>query len=525
MLSKPSTPPSDPSLASSAPAAVAPPGHRLDLHQIGVWLLAIALPIAMLLVRWQLPVAFGVRPLLILFMPAIILPALLGGLLPGVVATLIAGFCTAFFLIPPQNSLAIAAGHDLFQWGMLVGSGIMVSLMAERLHRARLSLGQMNTNLDQRLQHNSAAFEQATHTVEAIVEFAPDAMVITDAEGRILMVNSQVETAFGFSRDALVGQAIETLIPERFRTHHDQYRTSYVQAPVARAMGQGRKLFARRQDGSEFPVSIALNTLDTQEGRWVICVIRDVTETYRTAVALQEALAQTAESNRALQFTNRELESFSYSVSHDLRAPLRSVDGFSNILLKNYADKLDQQGRDFLQRMRTASQRMSQLIDDMLVLSRISRAELAKERIDLSALAQTAADQLRESFPEHAIEVVIQPGIEAEADPRLVRIVLDNLLGNAWKFTGKTPNARVEFGGAMRDGHLECFVRDNGAGFDMAYANKLFGAFQRLHSANEFPGSGIGLATVMRVIHKHGGEVRAEGVVGQGATFWFTLAP
>ena len=350
-------------------------------------------------------------------------------------------------------------------------------------------------------------------------------MIIIDAEGRIVMVNSQVEAAFGFNRDALIGQPVETLIPERFRGHHDQYRNAYVQAPVARAMGEGRKLFARRQDGSEFPVSIALNALDTQEGRWVICVIRDVTETYRNATALQDALAQAAESNRALQLSNRELESFSYSVSHDLRAPLRSVDGFSNILLKNYADRLDEQGCNFLQRMRAASQRMSQLIDDMLVLSRISRAELNKERIDLSALVETAVAQLRESFPEHTIEAVIQPGVTVEADRRLVRIVLDNLLGNTWKFTGKTPDARVEFGGEMRNGHMECFVRDNGAGFDMAYADKLFGAFQRLHSANEFPGSGIGLATVMRVIHKHGGEVRAEGAVGQGATFWFTLQP
>ncbi len=522
MLPNHSQPPSDPPTAQSV-ATIA--GHWLNPRRIGVYSLAILLPFLALFIRWQLPVEFGARPLLILFMPAIILPALLGGILPGLIATLVAAFCTAFFLIPPQYSLAIGASHDLFQWGMLIGSGIMVSIMAEHLHRAKQSLDQLNASLDNRLQTHNAAFERAAHTVEAIVEFAPDAMIIIDAEGRIVMVNSQVEAAFGFNRDALIGQPVETLIPERFRGHHDQYRNAYVQAPVARAMGEGRKLFARRQDGSEFPVSIALNALDTQEGRWVICVIRDVTETYRNATALQDALAQAAESNRALQLSNRELESFSYSVSHDLRAPLRSVDGFSNILLKNYADRLDEQGCNFLQRMRAASQRMSQLIDDMLVLSRISRAELNKERIDLSALVETAVAQLRESFPEHTIEAVIQPGVTVEADRRLVRIVLDNLLGNTWKFTGKTPDARVEFGGEMRNGHMECFVRDNGAGFDMAYADKLFGAFQRLHSANEFPGSGIGLATVMRVIHKHGGEVRAEGAVGQGATFWFTLQP
>lgn len=245
----------------------------------------------------------------------------------------------------------------------------------------------------------------------------------------------------------------------------------------------------------------------------------------RLADELQSALRCAAESNQALQVTNKELESFSYSLSHDLRAPLRSVDGFSQILLSGYGERLDDQGRDLLQRMRAAAQRMSQLIDDMLLLSRISRAELRRERVDLSALAEAAVEQLREAFPERQVEVVIEPGIQTEADSNLARILLDNLLGNAWKFTGQTAAARVAFGAEHRDGQLECFVRDNGAGFDMAYADKLFGAFQRLHSTAEFPGSGIGLATVMRVVHKHGGQVRAEGAVGQGATFWFSLQP
>lgn len=239
--------------------------------------------------------------------------------------------------------------------------------------------------------------------------------------------------------------------------------------------------------------------------------------------SLQRALEQAALSNRALEISNRELESFSYSVSHDLRAPLRSIDGFGNILLKRQADRLDEEGQDLLRRMRAAAQRMGQLIDDMLVLSRISRSELSLEFFSLSELAADVVSHLRESFPDRDVTVVIEPGLCVKADPRLVRIVLDNLLGNAWKFTGRTSDARVEFGCVSRFDTDEYFIRDNGAGFDMAYADKLFGAFQRLHSTSEFPGTGIGLATVARVIHKHGGQVRAEGKVGEGASFWFTL--
>lgn len=367
------------------------------------------------------------------------------------------------------------------------------------------------------------ALAQREQDFRILLEAAPDAMIVTDAEGRIIMANAQVEESFGRPRAGLVGQSIEVLLPDRFHASHRSQRAGYIANPVPRAMGEGRELFGCRGDGSEFPVSVALNAFDGQEGKRVICVVRDVTEAHRTGLALRQALAQSADGNRALQAANRELESFSYSVSHDLRAPLRAVDGFSNILLKSYAEKLDEDGRDLLLRMRAAAQRMGQLIDDMLVLSRITRSELALQTVDLSALVAEAVAHLQESFPERRIQVTIQPGVKARADPRLIRIVLDNLLGNAWKFTGKTPEARVEFGCEELDGHREYFIRDNGAGFDMAYADKLFGAFQRLHSASDFPGSGIGLATVVRIIHRHGGDVRAEGEVGQGAAFWFSL--
>jgi PAS domain S-box-containing protein len=239
---------------------------------------------------------------------------------------------------------------------------------------------------------------------------------------------------------------------------------------------------------------------------------------------LNEHLEQRVEQRTAqLKAINEELESFSYSVSHDLRAPLRSINGFSQALLEDYEDKLDEEGRDCLGRVKAASEHMARLIDDLLDLSHMTRSEMSNERVDLSALTRSFAKELKQSDPEREVEFVVEDGIVAEGDQRLLRVVLENLLRNAWKFTGNQPRARVEFGLTELEGTPTYFVRDNGVGFDMAYADKLFGAFQRLHGANEFPGTGIGLATVQRIIRRHGGSVWAEGAVGQGATFYFTL--
>jgi signal transduction histidine kinase len=234
----------------------------------------------------------------------------------------------------------------------------------------------------------------------------------------------------------------------------------------------------------------------------------------------QRVIERTAE----LTAVNKELEAFAYSVSHDLRAPLRSIDGFSQALLEDYAPRLDADGQDYLRRVRAASQRMGQLIDDLLNLSRVTRAEMHLETVNLSGLAQTIAAELQKTQPERQVEFVIAKGLIAHGDVHLLRVVLENLLGNAWKFTSEHPRARIEFGVTQIEGKPAYFVRDDGAGFDMAYADKLFGAFQRLHPMTEFEGTGIGLATVQRIIHRHGGRVWAQGTVEQGATFYFTLA-
>jgi signal transduction histidine kinase len=224
-----------------------------------------------------------------------------------------------------------------------------------------------------------------------------------------------------------------------------------------------------------------------------------------------------------LEASNRELESFCYSVSHDLRAPLRGIDGWSLALLEDYHDKLDEKGRRQLERVRAGTQRMGQLIDDLLLLARVTRGSIRHGPVDLTALAQSAAARLQEETPERGVEFVAQPGLTAQGDAHLLGIVLSNLLGNAWKFSGGRSPARVEFGRTEVDSRPAFFVRDNGVGFDMAYAQKLFGAFQRMHKASEFPGTGIGLATVQRVIQRHGGRVWAEAQVDRGATFYFTL--
>jgi DNA-binding response OmpR family regulator len=251
-------------------------------------------------------------------------------------------------------------------------------------------------------------------------------------------------------------------------------------------------------------------------------LLRSELQAAEDRVAREVAEAQAALAGE-LERKNKELESFSYSVSHDLRAPLRTIHGFSKILVEDYAAVLDDQGRGHLHRVCSAAERMGQLIDDLLELSRVNKGGLNRAPSDLSAIARAVTTELERREPERQVETVIHGNMTASADARLVRILLDNLLGNAWKFTARVGSARVEFGAESREAGTVYFVRDNGAGFDMAYADKLFAPFQRLHTEAEFPGTGIGLATVYRVVDRHGGRVWAEGAVGRGATVFFTL--
>jgi PAS domain S-box-containing protein len=617
--------------------------------------------------------------------------------------------------------------------------------------------------------------KRAEERFRQVIEGSPIGKLMIDGEGRIVLVNAQIETSFGYSRDELLGQPIEMLVPERFRAGHPGYRAGFTSDPTTRPMGAGRDLYGLRKDGSEFPVEIGLNPLETEQGLMVLgtilditerkqaeenlrrsqeqlagvigsamdaivtvdeeqriilfntaaermflypaedaigqlldrfipqrfraghkehienfgrtnvtkrtmgglgaifglradgeefpieasisqiesdgrklytVILRDITERKRAEEALkeqarildlapvlirdlngriifwntgseqlygwtkEEALEKTthsllktefprpleeikarllarghwegelvhtrrdgariivasnwvlhrdelgnpkailevnnditerrraeeevrrlnaeleqrvAERTAQLQAANKELEAFSYSVSHDLRAPLRHINGFSQALLEDYADKLDEEGKGYLREVREASQEMAQLIDDVLQLARVTRSEMRREAVDLSRLAHEVIADLRKREPRREVSVNIQEGLSTHGDKRLLKIVLDNLLGNAWKFTSKREAAEISFGQEEGGGESFYYVRDNGAGFEMAYADKLFGAFRRLHTADEFEGTGIGLATVLRVVNRHGGRVWAEGKIGEGAAFYFTL--
>lgn len=345
---------------------------------------------------------------------------------------------------------------------------------------------------------------------------APDALVLIDRRGRILFINSQTERLFGYPREELVGQSMEVLVPDRFRAVHPGHRAAFFSDPKVRGMGTGLDLWGLCKDGSERPIEISLSPIETESGLVVLSAIRDVTDRHRAQKAL------TIAKERA-EAASRELEAFSYSVAHDLRAPLRSIDGFSLALLEDYADRLDETGRDYLERVRGGAQRMAQLIDSLLLLARLTQSKLEKSEVNLSALVRASLRRLEESAPGRQVEIRIAENLRDRGDARLLSVLFDNLLGNAWKFTSRTENARIEFGREELDGRSHYFIRDNGAGFDMSYANKLFGVFQRLHSTNQFEGIGIGLATVQRIVHRHGGSIHARGEVGRGAVFYFTL--
>lgn len=391
-------------------------------------------------------------------------------------------------------------------------------------------MSHIGAHLGQVIQRQRAetARVQAELHLRSVAESATDAIISTDRGGQVASWNEGAARMFGFSAAEIIAKPLTLLMPERFHQAHRDGLDRLAAGGQPRIIGQTVELFGVRKGGAEFPIELSLATWQVEGEAYFSGIIRDISERRRIEAELERhrsGLEELVEQRTtALAATSRELEAFAYSVSHDLRAPLRSIDGFSQIILEDYADRLDEKGRGHLDRVRAASQRMGRLIDDLLGLSRVTRREVRPTRIDLSKIAEETVAELRAGDPERDVIVEVQRGLRDRADEGLMRVVLGNLLGNAWKFTARHDRARIEFGARPEGSGRAYFVRDDGAGFDPAYTDKLFGAFQRLHATGEFQGSGIGLATVERIVQRHGGRVWAEGVVEQGATFYFTLS-
>lgn len=590
-------------------------------------------------------------------------------LLPAVLV-LLPALAWARVTVERAGWVGMGAGGAVFAAFIMAFLGSLLAIDAGRLSRldrrnreAALGLAALAADLERQvaartreLSHSNAELRQevaerqrAEELFRVLFADAPNAKVIVDHEGLILIANTQAEALFGYTAQELLGQPVEILIPLDLQEGHRRYRQAYMAAPKRRAMGAGQVLSGRCKDGSQpsleislspaqltdrqvfiasiqditarrqleqarseaqqrfqdlvtnVPVGVYRNTLGpegrflevnpafvdiveadspaqvletparmfyenpaerlklsdrlleqgrlsgveflmrTLKGRpfWARLsavrrqaadgsvyfdgVVEDITERKQADQRILELNRTLAERADELQVANRELEAFSYSVSHDLRAPLRAIDGFSRIIEQQCADRLDEANHERLVRVRHNAQRMGALIDDLLNLARLTRAHLQWRRVDLSAMATEIIAGLRERDPQRQVEVHIAPGLQAWGDGALLRVALDNLLDNGWKFTQNVAAARIEFDLERADAESVFVIRDNGAGFDMAHAEQLFGPFQRLHGIEEFPGTGIGLATVQRIIHKHGGRIWALAQPQQGASFRFTL--
>jgi PAS domain S-box-containing protein len=358
--------------------------------------------------------------------------------------------------------------------------------------------------------------QRAEERFRGLLEAAPDAMVIVDARGGIVLVNSQAERVFGYDRGELLGKPVELLIPPRFGERHQKHRADYFKTPRPRGMGIGLSLYGRRKDGGEFPVEISLSPLATAEGRLVTAAVRDITERKRAEAELAERAAELARSNA-------ELEQFAYVASHDLQEPLRMVASYTQLLARRYRGKLDADADEFIGYAVDGVSRMQSLILDLLTYSRVGRQGKRLEPLELESSFARAVRNLRQSIAEQGATVTHDPLPAVVGDGTQVVQLLQNLIGNALKFRGEPP-PRVHVTAAREEAFVRCSVHDNGIGIEPKYFERIFVIFQRLHTREHYPGTGIGLAICKKIVERHGGRIWVESGPA-GSSFHFTLRP
>jgi len=405
----------------------------------------------------------------------------------------------------------------------------MIDLTARK--RAEEQVRQLNQELEQRVVERTSQLETALASLQEskdnlrlVIDAAHDAYIGMDENGIIVDWNDEAEVTFGWKREEIIGKVLaETIMPVRYRELHAYGLKRFLSTGEATVLNTLMELSALHRDGHEFPMEITISPLRLKDKFFFSAFVRDITVRKQDEVKLQKQQEELLKRKEALEAANKELEAFSYSVSHDLRAPLRHVDGFAELLRKHAKETLDAKSQRFVNIISDSAKHMGGLIDELLVFSRMGRAEMRSTKVSLAQIVQDAMKAFEQETQERNIEWKIDSLPEVEADPSMLRLVFQNLIGNAIKYTRTRPKVVIEIRAAVQNDECVVSVRDNGVGFDMQYAHKLFGVFQRLHGPDEFEGTGIGLANVRRIISRHGGRTWAEGEVDKGAAFYFSL--
>lgn len=485
---------------------------------------AVLVTVSVLAMRMKIAVSFGERPLLVLFMLPIIFSSVLGGFGPGVLATVIAAVGVDYFAIPPLRSLHIREPFDLFQWAILVGTGVLASYLNELLHRARRQAD------ERRMQVEIAqeALRQSEERFQLAMRGANDGLWDWNLHTDEVYLSPRWKSMLGYRQDELAPH-LETW---KLLVHPDDRQRTLALVGDLKAGRRDRlevEFRMRHREGRYLDILSRAFPVTDETGQVVRLVGTHVDISDRKAAeaeihALNAELEQrVAQRTAELVAANAELESFSSAVSHDLRAPLRAMSGFSQALLEDYGDRLEIGARAHLEQILVGSRRMGELIDGLLALSRTTRSQLQHGRVELSAMAERLLGELSAADPDRQVQWQVEPGLTVLGDAAMLEVVMNNLLANSWKYTSQREKAVIRVFVREEGGQRYFCVADNGAGFEAALAARLFEPFQRLHRQEEFPGIGIGLATAQRIIHRHGGVMLAEGRRNEGATFCFSL--